>query len=150
MISRNKSEAFHKCRLFDFLDSGRLPNQALKQISSIIIINPSPFGVLFLRVRSDGPLRENKAEIVLKGAPKWTLARGWGRIRVLICSRVRPNGHLRENKAEIVLKGALRWTLARGWGRIRVQICSRVRPSGPLRENRAEIVLKGAPKWTLE
>ena len=90
MISRNKSEAFHKCRLFDFLDSGRLPNQALKQISSIIIINPSPFGVLFSRVRSDGPLREKKAEIVLKGAPKWTLAREKGFNRAQGCVQMDP------------------------------------------------------------
>ena len=111
MISRNKSEAFHKCRLFDFLDSGRLPNQALKQISSIIIINPSPFGVLFLRVRADGPLREKKAEIVLKGAPKWTLAQEKGRNRAQGCAQMDPCARVGANTGANMLKGAPRWTL---------------------------------------
>ena len=121
MISRNKSEVFHKCRLFDFLDSGRLTNQALKQISSIFIINPSPFGVLFSRVRSDGPLREGGGEYGCKYAQGCVQMDPCAKKRPKSCSRVRPNGPLRVKKAEIVLKGAPRWTLAREKGRRKVR-----------------------------
>ena len=42
------------------------------------------------RVRQDGPLRVKKAEIVLKGALRWTLAREKGRNRAQGCAQMDP------------------------------------------------------------
>ena len=77
------------------------------------------------RVRSGGPLREKKAGIVLKGAPRWTLARNNGRNRAQGCAQMDP------------------------CARKRPESCSRVRPDGPLREKTGEIVLKGPTACTL-
>ncbi len=78
------------------------------------------------RVHPDGPLREKKGKNVLKGAPRWTLARDNGQNRAQGCAQMDP------------------------CARKRPKSCSRVHPKGPLRVKMGEIVLKGAPKWTLE